>query len=88
MDASVDSIEHGNWLDPAVMARLGARGGGMDAHGHTPGASTCSLSIEGGHFSFAELLQRHFDAFAATLSGAVVAGVVVHGSHRRVPAMA
>jgi imidazolonepropionase-like amidohydrolase len=88
VDAGVDSIEHGNWLDREAVARLGARGGGW-----TPTLSTALLHlqpmIDAGHPA-AAMLQRHLDAIATALSGAVAAGVVVlagtderaHGSVR------
>lgn len=88
VESGVDSIEHGNWLDPDAVARLGSRGGGW-----TPTISTALLHlqpmIDAGHPA-APMLQRHLDGFATALSGAVAAGVVVmagtdecpHGSVR------
>jgi len=88
VDAGVDSIEHGNGLDPAAVARLGARGGAW-----TPTLSTVTWYLDpmiaGGHPA-APMLSRHLEALATTLSGAVAAGVVVlagtderpHGSIR------
>jgi imidazolonepropionase-like amidohydrolase len=88
VEAGVDSIEHGNWLDADAVARLGARGGAW-----TPTLSTAMSHLEpmisAGHPA-APMLQRHLDALASTLSGAVGAGVVVlagtderpHGSIR------
>jgi hypothetical protein len=71
----VDSIEHGNWLDPDSVARLGGRGGGW-----TPTISTALLylqpMIDAGHPA-APMLQRHLDGIATALTGAVAAGVVV-----------
>jgi imidazolonepropionase-like amidohydrolase len=86
--AGVDSIEHGNWLDGDAVARLGARGGAW-----TPTLSTALFHlqpmIDAGHPA-APMLERHLDALASTLAGAVAAGVVVlagtderpHGSIR------
>jgi imidazolonepropionase-like amidohydrolase len=75
VDAGVDSIEHGNWLDADAVARLGARGGAW-----TPTLSTIlwhlQPMIDAGHPA-APMLERHLAAMAATLSGAVAAGVVV-----------
>lgn len=75
VDAGVDSIEHGGWLDHDGVARLGARGGGW-----TPTLSTALLHlqpmIDQGHPA-APVLQRHLDNLAQALSGAVAAGVVV-----------
>ncbi len=88
VDAGVDSIEHGVWLDRDALARLGARGGAW-----TPTLSTLlrylQPMIDGGHPA-AQMLQRRLDAIAAALGGAVAAGVVVmagtdeepHGSIR------
>ena len=74
VDAGVDSIEHGDWLDAAAVARLGARGGAG-----TPTLSTVMWYLDpmiaGGQA--APMLSRHLEALAATLSGAVAAGVVV-----------
>jgi imidazolonepropionase-like amidohydrolase len=75
VDAGVDSIEHGICLDAEAVARLGARGGAW-----TPTLSTVMWHlqpmIDAGHPA-APMLERHLDALAATLSGAVAAGVVV-----------
>ena len=75
VDAGVDSIEHGNWLDAGAVARLGARGGAW-----TPTLSTVMWHlqpmIDAGHPA-APMLERHLDTVAATLGGAVAAGVVV-----------
>jgi len=75
VDAGVDSIEHGGWLDRDAVARLGARGGGW-----TPTLSTALLHlqpmIDAGHLA-ARFLQRHLDCLADALSRAVAEGVVV-----------
>jgi len=88
VDAGVDSIEHGGWLDRDAVARLGARGGGW-----TPTISTALLHlqpmIDAGRPA-APFLQRHLDGLAAALATAGPAGVVVmagtdecaHGSVR------
>jgi len=93
VDAGIDSIEHGGWLDNDAVARLGARGGGW-----TPTLSTALLHlqpmIDQGHPA-ASRLQRHLHDLADTLSGAVAAGVVVmagtderaHGSVRHEAAL-
>lgn len=88
VDAGVDSIEHGGWLDEDAVARLGARGGAW-----TPTLSTVLLHmqpmIDAGHPA-APMIRQHLDDIARRLSGAVAAGVVVlagtdelpHGSVR------
>ena len=88
VDAGVDSIEHGGWLDGEALARLGARGGAW-----TPTLSTALLHlqplIDSGHPA-GPFLQRHLDGIAQALAGATAAGVVVlagtdemeHGSVR------
>jgi imidazolonepropionase-like amidohydrolase len=78
-----DAIEHGGWLDSEALARLGARGGAW-----TPTLSTALLHlrplIDGGHPA-APVIQRHLDGIAATLSGAVAAGVVVMAGSDELP---
>jgi imidazolonepropionase-like amidohydrolase len=88
VDAGVDSIEHGGWLDEEAVARLGARGGAW-----TPTLSTAlhhlQPLIDGGHPA-ADAIRAHLDGIAARLAGAIAAGVVVmagtderpHGSIR------
>jgi len=88
VDAGVDSIEHGGWLDEHALARLGARGGAW-----TPTLSTALFHlqpmIDDGHPA-APIIQAHLDGIAARLGGATAAGVVVmagsdeqpHGSVR------
>jgi imidazolonepropionase-like amidohydrolase len=71
----VDSIEHGGWLTPEAVGRLGARGGAW-----TPTLSTVLARfqplIDSGQ-PLASFLQRHLDGLSTTLSGALAAGVVV-----------
>jgi len=75
VDAGVDSIEHGGWLDAESLARLGARGGGW-----TPTLSTALMylqpMIDAAHPA-SQMLRVHLDGIAAALGGAIAAGVVV-----------
>jgi hypothetical protein len=93
VDAGVDSIEHGGWLDAEAVARLGARGGAW-----VPTLATVLWHLEpmiASEHPAATMLQRHLDAIADVLSGAIAAGVVVmagtdempHGSVREEAAL-
>lgn len=83
VDAGVDSIEHGGWLDADAVARLGARGGAW-----TPTLSTAlhhlQPMIDAGHPA-APILQRHLECIASSLHGAVAAGVVVMAGTDEMP---